>query len=36
MIEWIKDVWLDNFLDEIQSISKYVDSFNYISMVRKN
>jgi len=29
----IKDVWIENFFQEIEEITKIKDTFNYISMV---
>jgi len=31
--EWIKDVWMDNFLSELETISNYLPKYNHISMV---
>ncbi len=29
----IKDVWVDNFLQELEQVAALVDQYNYISMV---
>jgi hypothetical protein len=29
----IKDVWVDNFLQELEQVASLVDQYNYISMV---
>jgi hypothetical protein len=32
----IRDVWLDNFLVELDQISNLLDIYNHVSMVRQN